>query len=562
MAAVGQAACVPVGPIACAEGFRAGPRGWGCEAIRPTEPCAGAARARIGDTSCAPVSDCDAAFPPAGADATVHGAAELVAALGRVPAGGTIALDAGTYNAIEIKKNIHLVGRCVSKVMFEGTGGVQGILVRTPKVTVSVRGITITGFNGGVVAANGATIDLADVAILASPYGIVGTAATVRGDGVVLEGPPATGPHAGQGLLAVTSDKGAEVTLANADIREYAGAIRSTDRGRATLRRSLVSSYSNLPESKHLFGSYSDGHVTIEESGVYIRQSKGTFAIVGRTFETVVQDKNPRPGRLRFVSSELSKADFDDAGWIFGVHEGARVELENTTVVHRADAAFDVRDAETTLSLKDSAILSTTQEGVAHTAVTVFSGAAAELEGVAIVSPSSSAIFVADLGSRVSFARSLVTGMHSGAGTSSLVADRACSISVDGSAIMDSDGYALIGNAASKITISTSIFDGSGVGLGVAITATSSLAMNGSIVRKHGDAALTFVLGARGTVSDSLFYDNKVAVHLDGSRILEAAEGVVPVLGEGEVVFQRNTFTNNAEYLSTTPTTLLVRGEP
>ncbi len=68
-------------------------------------------------------------------------------------------------------------------------------------------------------------------------------------------------------------------------------------------------------------------------------------------------------GQLRFASSELSKADFEDASWLFGIHEGARIELEGTTVVHRADAAFDVRDAETTLAVKDSAIVSSPKVG-------------------------------------------------------------------------------------------------------------------------------------------------------------------------------------------------------
>jgi hypothetical protein len=559
MGSVADAACVPVGPKSCADGFAKAKSGWGCAAVHPAEVCTGATQARIGSTACVPVSDCNAAFPPAGTDATAHDAAELTAALARVRSGGTIALDAGTYDGIELSTSVRLVGRCASKVIIKGVGAGRGILVQG-STKASVSGVTITGFKGAVVAANGGTIDLADVAMIGNPYGIVASNGTVHVDGAVFEGPPASAPKEGQGLLAVTSEKGANVTIANADIREYGAAIRSLDKGIATLRRSVVTSYADDTSSQHVFGAYSEGHVTVEESGVYIRQASTIFAIVGRTLDTITKDPNARPGQLRFVASDLWKGDLEDPGWLFGVHEGARVEIEGTTITHRGDAAFDVRDAETTLAIKDSAILSSAKTGVAHTGVTVFSGASADLEGVAMVSPSSSAIFVGDVGSRVSFVRSLVTGMRSGPGTAALVSDRAATLTIDGGAVMDSEGYALIGNAASKIIIGHGFFDGAGVGQGVAITATTALAMNDSIVRRQGDAALTFVLGAQGTVSDSFFLDNQVALHLDQARILDAKPGE-PATGEGEVVLARNTFTNNAVYISTAPTSLLVKDE-
>lgn len=557
MPSLGQQACVPVGPTACVEGFARGAGGWGCEAVRPASACTGAMRAALGSTSCVPVSDCDAPFPPAGADAVVHDAASLTAALARVPSAGTIALDSGTYDGIELASSVHLVGRCASKVILKGAGTGRGLLVQGG-AKVSVKGVTITGFKGAVVAANGGALALADVALLANPYGIIASGGTVDVDGAVFEGPPATGPRIGQGLAAVTSETAGVVTIANADIREFEAAALAIDRGKATLRRSVVTSYANNTFASHLFGAYSDGGVTVEESGVYVRTSDATIGLVGRSLAGVTKDANPHPGQMRFVATELSKADLEDPGFLFGVHEGGRVELEGSTLTHRADSAFDVRDAESTLSIKDSTLVSTAQTGVPHNGVAVFSGAAAELDGVAFVTPSSSAVFAGDVGSRVSFTRSLVTGMHSGPGAAALVSDRAASMTVGGSAVVDSEGYALIANAASKIEIGTSIFDGAGVGLGVAITASSSLAMNGCVTRRQGDAALTFVVGAQGVITDSFFLDNQVALHLDRSRIVDApTPGALP--GNGEVVLVRSTFANNVVYTSTEPTMLITR---
>jgi hypothetical protein len=557
MPSLGQAACVPVGASVCPDGFATGSAGWGCAAVRPAEACTGAMRARIGSTSCVAVSDCDAPFPPAGTEVVVHDAASLTAALARVPAARTIALDSGTYDGVELAGTVHLVGRCASKVTLKGTGAGRGILVQgTAKV--SVKGVTITGFKGAVVAASGGAIDLAGVAIVGNPYGIVASAGTVNVDGALFEGPPATGPRIGQGLAAVTSEKGGVVTVADADIRNFEAAALAVDRGKATLRRSIVTSYAMSSYPGHMIAAYSEGVVTVEESGLYVRAPDQSFGLAGRVLDTVTKDVNPRPGQLRIVSSELSKPDLEDPGWLFGVHEGARVEVEGSTITHRADALFDVRDAETMLSLKNSTIISSAQTGVPHTGVTVFSGAAADLDGVAFVAPSSSAIFVGDVGSRVSFARSLVTGMHSGAGASALVSDRQASLTLDGSAVVDSEGYALIGNAGSKIEIGSSFFDGGGTGLGVAVTALSSLSMNRCVTRRQADAALTFVVGAQGVVTDSFFLDNQVAIHLDRAHIKDATGAAQPA-GDGEVVLVRNTFTNNVEYLSTAPTMLITK---
>ena len=555
MPSLGQADCVPVGPAACAEGFEHGSGGWGCTAVRPADACTAAMRASLGSTSCVAVSDCDAAFPPARADAVVHDAASLTAALASVRSAGTIALDSGTYDGVELTSDVHLVGRCASKVILKGAGSGRGILVQG-RANASVKGVTITGFKGAVVAANGGTIDLADVAIVGNPYGIIASAGTVNVDVAVLEGPPATGPRTGQGLAAVTSESGGVVTIANADLRQFESAALAIDRGKATLRRSIIASNAVNSYAGHLIGAYSEGNVTIEESGVYIRAADQVLAQVGRVLDTVTKDVNPRPGQLRIVSSELSKADFEDPGWLIGVHEGARVEVEGSTITHRADSLFDVRDSETTLSVKTSTIVSTAQSGVPHNGVSVFSGAAADLDGVAFVTPSSSAIFVGDVGSRVSFANSLVTGMHSGPGAAALVSDRQASLTVDGSAVMDSEGYVLIGNAGSKIEIGTSVFDGAAVGLGVAVTASSSLSMTGCLTRRQADAALTFIVGAQGVVTDSFFLDNQVAIHLDRAQLVDATGPAQPP-GDGEVVLVRNTFSNNVEYVSTAPTTLI-----
>ncbi|GAC1575925.1 MAG: hypothetical protein NVS3B20_07570 [Polyangiales bacterium] len=499
--------------------------------------CTGTTRAEIGSDVCKETSDCEAPFPPPGA-VVVHDAAGLSAALLR--SDSVIAVNDGNYDALEITRDVRIVGRCASKVSIKGTT-LRGVLVQGP-IRVAVEGVTITGQKSSVVASDGAVLDLSHVVLSDNLYGIVASGAKVHVDGAVFEGRLAP-----VGLLAVLSEQGGEVIVANAEVRGYLTAIRSIDRGSTTLRRGIVSVEGPLARSHHLVGAFSEGRITVEESGLYVNSPGTSFAVVGRTLAGVTKDMNPRPGQLRFVSSELSKMNLEDTSWLIGIHQGARVEVEGSTIAHRSDTAFDVRDAESTCSIKSSTIVSVSQPSVSHGAIGVFSGAAADFEAVALVSPSYIGAFVGDQGSRLSFTRSIITGMRSGYLSAAISADRASSLVVDRSAFVDNDNFAIFGSGDAKIEIARSFVSGAGL----MFTSASTLAMNDSVVRSSTDAAVTFA-ASQGVIADSSFFDNAFVLHLDGAHLKET-RGVLSPPASGEVIFARNTLRNNRDYVSSVP---------
>ncbi|MEI9885749.1 MAG: hypothetical protein WDN08_04470 [Rhizomicrobium sp.] len=175
---IGDAACVPVGWTgACPAGTAQDPSGWGCIDIpAPAAACAGATRMSVTSPSCVPVGDCNAPFPPAGAILVDddYGAADLDAthfktikeALIAAPKGATVAINAGTYvEGLTIEKPVTVVGRCAAQVHVTSPGGdVSGVLTGQAP-TIAVRGITFTGFSGGLLIYNGADATIEDVVI-------------------------------------------------------------------------------------------------------------------------------------------------------------------------------------------------------------------------------------------------------------------------------------------------------------------------------------------------------------------------------------------------------------
>jgi hypothetical protein len=110
--------------------------------------CAGATRAALGSTTCVPVGDCAAAFPPPGATLFVEpdgGAGPtrfgtIAAALVAAPPGATIAIADGTWReSLRPSKPVTLVGRCPARVTLVGTPALEVVGTRG----VRVEGVTV-----------------------------------------------------------------------------------------------------------------------------------------------------------------------------------------------------------------------------------------------------------------------------------------------------------------------------------------------------------------------------------------------------------------------------------
>lgn len=167
MPRIGNATCEPVGwSAACPEGFVRDASGFACvDKLAPGVKCSGATREDVKTGRCVPVGDCNAAFPPAGATLFVDddGAEDathfktLAAAMAVAKPGSTVAVEAGTYKEVidlAVSPGVNVVGRCPEKVRFESPGGPRAGIFGND--TGTVRGVTVSGFRGGILLEGGA----------------------------------------------------------------------------------------------------------------------------------------------------------------------------------------------------------------------------------------------------------------------------------------------------------------------------------------------------------------------------------------------------------------------
>lgn len=521
---VGERECQPVGVAECAEGFARSEDGWGCEAITAEEGCSGVRRAKLGDAKCVPDDDCDAPFPPAGVDAVVASSAELEAKLASLPAGSTIALDTGVYSAITVEKDVKLVGRCAEKVRVRGPG-TRGVYI-VGELTVDVRSIGIEGFDGGLVAAYGPTVTASKLVLSGNKISVVAGESTVTVDHSVLEGAGASAQLA------------AKLTLDQVEIRDASTAISAyEDDTELTFRRS-VAHYAGESRTSKMIHAWGGAKVLVDES--LVRTRAGGLAGVGNALPgTPVDATKARGGIVRVVASELRQLGFvRDNPWAT-ISKGGTMELDRTSVLHESVYAFMVGDAESTFTARGSSIRSGPTDGIFRSALFVTDGAAGDLEDTAIVGAIQAAATAGHAGSRLSLSRSLVTGTlfrgpgpnaeQGGAGIAVGVADDATLVMKD-SAVVASEQFGLMADGNGRAEIERTFFDATrvspehgGGGDAIVVTGGAVLAMSTSVVRGSEDAALMAV-GGVGIVDESRFVNNKVGIHLTGTRLRETNE--------------------------------------
>ncbi|MFU8829267.1 MAG: hypothetical protein ACNA8P_07515, partial [Phycisphaerales bacterium] len=97
--------------------------------------------ARLGSTSCTPIGDCGAPFPPADATAIVDASltvddpaegryATIQAAIAASRDGDIIAISPGTYDeSLVIRRALTIIGACPEEVSIRGRGNDTGISV-------------------------------------------------------------------------------------------------------------------------------------------------------------------------------------------------------------------------------------------------------------------------------------------------------------------------------------------------------------------------------------------------------------------------------------------------
>lgn len=553
MPVLGSTSCAPVGTTACAEGFAPSSSGWGCDAISIATACTGPTRAKLGEPSaCVAIDDCAAPFPPATSFAVVKSAAELEDALAKAPRGATIALDEGQYGAIKIEQDVTLVGRCASRVRFVGPGA-RGIQVVGENVKAKLRSLSVSGFEGGVVSSYGSDVDAASLFIEKTKIGFLSGEATMTVSSSVVEGNA-------QSQNALNTMMGGLLTATDVELRGTQTAIASFDpKSSVVVKRSIVT-YEGANQKADLLMALRGGDIRVEESLVRTRASSVLF--LGKDLPGIPAKDVDRAGRISFVRSNVRQVDFNREGAAGKITSGGSVSFEESTFEHQSFYALMAGDAESKVTLTNSVLRSAPTDDFFRSALFITGGASSTITGSAIVNARQSALLVAHPGSSLTLDRSLVAntefrapGPNAETGGSAIAvgAGDQASLIIKDSAIVKSQQFGVFASDAALVEIRGSVVDGAGAiddgiaemrgGDAIVIDNQSRLAMESSVVRGSGDAALMLV-GGDGIVDSCRFVNNRVGLHLSGTKLreLSASEPAPSEPGASELVLRKTSF--------------------
>ncbi len=527
-----QTTCTAVGPGECPSGFARDASGFGCSPVLPAAACTGATRPRLGETSCVPVGDCDAPFPPSGAthfvddsysggqiDATHF--ATIQAAVAAAPAGAVIAIAEGTYaGTVTLSKPVTLVGRCAERVTLSGVGAAAPGLEVADDVATTVRGLTVTDFEVGVSAAGGADVTIEALVLEANRRGgIMGADAgtRVRAKGVVVRGSlPDASSRFGHG---VASGFDADVTIEDSAVLASseigAGAQRN---GRVTVVRSVVSGVTQRASNRAYgwgIGTQTGGQATVVESAIQDTFAGGIVAAgdassvrLERSFVSGVRN-GPTTGGGAVAAAVLTQG------------EGASVEVIGSTLTASAKHGVFVGDgAKATISttvvrdLEGSAIdgagvqvSSTSRATVSATAVigTTVSGilSAGELEANDVYLADVSGAGLAVRGT-AKVSRFVVADLRAGKGEEGSAFSAA--LYVDAKGALD----------ASEVSIRKAYGLGAfATGSGTTLTLRRAAISDTQAADESSGFGVTVAKGAEATIEDAVVSKaNDIAVHV------------------------------------------------
>lgn len=373
---LGSTDCSPVGVRACPAGFATDESGWGCREVVSPTPCTGATREQLGLAACAAVSDCAAAFPPAGATLFVSAQFDagqldsthfstLAAAVAAADAGAVIAVDEGTYAGIVAPKvPLTLLGRCAQKVVLTaGASPSNGL--QLVNLTGSVaRNLTVRGFEGGIAVFGGSAelsgLVIEDNTISGLTVSNAGTQVTLRDS--VIRGTRAR-PADRQAVGAYVQKQG---TLLLEDValsdNEFAAAVATSPDAGLTLRRSVARDSFPLAQGPAVgtfgVGAYvaNGANLTVEDSALFHNTTQGVVAGLGGSRPgaatlrgSTVRDTRANPAvenRARGVEASKGATLVVEGCTVSGnreyelfVTEGSRARLSNTTTVGAAAAS-------------------------------------------------------------------------------------------------------------------------------------------------------------------------------------------------------------------------------
>lgn len=560
-AAVGSAACVPVGTTTCAAGFEKAPSGWGCAPVLPPSACTGATRPALGSRACVPVGDCAAPFPPPNAivvDPTLADGAidathvrTLADAVGAASDGATIALADGTHDlaTLTLLKRLTIVGRCAERTKLVPAPGASTGLRLLAETTI--RGLTFSGVDTPIEP-NGAAASVIGEDLVVEGARFRAVLAVRRSKTVlrrvVVRGTVARTP--GDQTIAVIAGGVATIAIEDGavlDSFDAAVAAVEVPGTRVTLTRSVVDG-----STAAALRAFEGAELDVVDSAILHGGGMAVLALHRkRGYPKVTLTRSVVADTATVVSGgdELSTA--------INAAFGSIVELHDTTIdgtkgvgVYSAEAAK--------VSLDRSVVTRTTGNAV----VSGWSVSATRTGELSIVSSALVGAPAAGVGAfeggKVSLDRSLVRAIGGAVSQGlplgfALNAGSRASIVATASSLVDAQEIgAIAGGDGTTIDLDhvlvTRTPQARPAQFGHAVLAAygSAIGVRGSIVERHPGVGLFYASGA-GTVSRSLVRGNGIGAHVQEGSSLVEADAPPDAPGPSELVVTKDVrFVDNA----------------
>lgn len=497
----------------------------------------------------------------------MNDASSLATALAQAPAGATIALDAGSYGAISINKNVTLIGRCAQKVVFKGSD-LRGIYI-VNNLKVHLQSLTVDGFGGGVVAAYGPSVSLSKVVIENSSIGLVVGQASADISNSVIVGQPATSPTATSASGGIEVSLGGKVTASDVEVRNSDGLNAYDDGTTVDLERSVLS-YTGPDKAARLVDAFAGAKVTINESSLDARASG--WLIGGRALPSIQYPTPPQPASIDVTASVFRQSGANEHRGLATLTDGARASFTGTTLHHQSYTALQVGNGASA-TLVDSAITTEPVYDTYRSALFVTQAGSATLTGVAIVDAYQNALLVGHPGSSLKLSKSLVLGTEFrgpgpeaqlGGAALAVGAGDGAQLDVTDSTISATPQYALYGESKSHIQVSGSLIDQTteapqkAGGDGVVLIDDSQLSMKNSMVRSSSESGMA-VANATAKVEGTAFVENAAVLQLNGATLSQTpADQAAP----RQVLFLDNRLFKNDKFQRTGTSPLIAAGLP
>jgi hypothetical protein len=576
MPSLGQKTCAPVGPSSIPQGFELATDGWGFQPVVPDAACTGSSYAVLGKTSCAPIDDCSAAFPPASADVVVSQSpatggkkyvTTIAEALADAPSGGTIALDAGTYAAFEITQSVNVVGRCAAMVNVGDVGSASfGLDIEGGRVTLSH--LTVSGFEVGIKVAGVGTSLTSTALYLSNNLGgmLVGAGAVATISQSAVEGPAPNATQTGVlgvGVFGSTTPPASKLTVDAVDIRSVANAFGAYYPGSIlTVTRSVA------PEERigEMDPSTIDtwGGATVSISDSYLTARVGNLASVYRLANGVPPSYDGFPASTVIIdSSVLVQSGAESTVAELYVDDKASLTLSNSILRYQSGAAL-LGDDNAAVTIDHSAIVASSIFADYRIGALFVGGAQGTIQTSAVVAAQAYGLSASAPGTKLTLNDSLVTNTQfRKPGPAAPLGGAGIAVDVDG-ASFDATGSAFVGNQGESIgagsqaslKMTSCIVDGteavpgasaqSGQGLSIS---WGELVLTGSLVRNSGDAALMFSdPQGGGVLSNDTIVGNALGLRTAKGMAVNSVTSAAPIApSAGAVLLYETSLTGNTE---------------